>query len=76
MNTNVKDYVEPMKSQMAQKMEDMQNRVSDTARSVSDAACNASKATDRYVRENPWMTIGAVAVAACLLGWLLRSSKD
>jgi ElaB/YqjD/DUF883 family membrane-anchored ribosome-binding protein len=76
MNTNVEDYVEPVKSKMAKKMEDMQNRVSDTARNVSETARDMSNATDRYVRQNPWMTIGSVALAACLIGWFLRSAKD
>jgi len=71
MNTNQiqEDYVEPMKSRMAQKVGEMQDRVTDTAR-------NMSYATDRYVRENPWVTIGAVALAACLLGWFLRSAQE
>ena len=69
MNTNVEDYVEPAKKQITQKFQDVQKRVGDTARDVSDA-------TDKYVRENPWMTIGMVAVAACLLGWFLKSAKD
>lgn len=71
MNTNQiqEDYVEPMKNRMVKKMGEMQDRVTDKARDVSFA-------TDRYVRENPWVTIGAVALAACLLGWFLRNSKD
>lgn len=69
MNTNVQDYVEPMKSQMAKRMGEMQSKVTDTAR-------NVSQATDRYVRENPWAILGAVALAACMLGWFLRSARE
>lgn len=70
MNTNVQeDYVAPMKARMAQKMGEMQDRMTDTAR-------KGARATDRYVRENPWVTVGAVALAACLLGWFLRSSQE
>ncbi len=69
MNAKTEDYVEPMKRQLSQKVQDVQNRVTDTAR-------KASYATDRYVRENPWITVGVVALAACMLGWMLRMTSE
>ena len=69
MNVKTKDYVEPMRSQVSQKLRYVQDRVSDTAK-------NVSYATDQYVHENPWKTITIVAVAACLVGWFLNASRD
>lgn len=54
---------------MKEKFEDVQSRVTDQAR-------NVSYATNRYVMENPWKSIGMVALAACLLGWFLRSATS
>ena len=69
MNTNIEEYIEPMKSRFTDKMGDIQYRVTDTAKSVS-------RATDRYVRDNPWKTVAVVALAACMFGWLLNSARD
>ena len=69
MNDNTKNYVEPAKSKLTHTMQDMQSRVGDTAK-------NVSYATNRYVRDNPWKTIGLVALAACLVGYLLSSARD
>ena len=68
MNTNVQDYVEPAKRQISRKFQDVQQRVTNKARHVSQK-------TDRYVHKNPWVTIGMVALAACMLGWLLKSAS-
>ena len=36
----------------------------------------AAKATDDYVRENPWQTLAIAAAAALLLGFLLARGSD
>ncbi|MDB6023531.1 MAG: hypothetical protein JWQ04_3388 [Pedosphaera sp.] len=69
MNTKMKDYVEPVKSQVSETLEQAQTRVRDTAK-------NVSYATDRYVRDNPWKTIAIVALAACMFGWFLNAARD
>lgn len=38
---------------------------------VVEKAREAAKATDTYVSENPWRTVGAVSVAALLLGIII-----
>lgn len=60
-----KDY----RSQISDKWRDAQDRVGTTAR-------NVSRATDRYVRENPWKMIAVVALAACITGYLVRVTRD
>jgi ElaB/YqjD/DUF883 family membrane-anchored ribosome-binding protein len=69
MNTKTKDYIEPMKEQAAETMQDVQKRVGETTR-------NVSRATDRYVRDNPWRTLAIVALASCIVGYLLSSARD
>ncbi len=69
MNTKTKDYIEPLRSQVSSRLRDMQDCVTDKAK-------NASYATDQYVRENPWRIIAVVAVAACITGWFLNSTRD
>lgn len=69
MNTKTKEYIEPIKSQVSDKLRDAQGRVSETAK-------NVSYATDQYVRENPWKTVAIVALAACLVGWFLNAARD
>lgn len=71
-----KDYLEKGKAKFSDKMEQMQNRLGETAKNVGAKAKDVSYATDRYVRDNPWQTIAIVAVAACLLGWFLKNTRD
>ncbi len=76
MNTKTKEYIEPVKAELAEKLRDVQDRLRDVQDRVSDKAKNVSYATNQYVRENPWKTIAIVAVAACLTGWFLRTARD
>lgn len=48
---------------------DWQNRASEMARSMGSA-------TDRYVHENTWATIGVAALIGCVVGYLLASGRD
>ena len=69
MNANVKDYTEPMKSQVSETMRNVKDKVGETAKNVSDT-------TDRYVRDNPWQTVGIAALAACLVGYIIGTLRD
>jgi ElaB/YqjD/DUF883 family membrane-anchored ribosome-binding protein len=69
MNTKISDYTEPMKSQVSEKMQNVKERVGQTAK-------NVSRTTDRYVRDNPWRTVAIAALAACMFGYLLGSLRD
>ncbi|SPE56918.1 conserved hypothetical protein [Verrucomicrobia bacterium] len=56
-------------TEMADKVQDWQERATEKAR-------NMGQATDQYVRDNMWATIGIVAVVGCVLGFLLASRGD
>lgn len=46
------------------------------SRQASDSTRKAAKATDEYVRENPWTAIGCVAAGCFIIGYLLGRSRD
>lgn len=43
---------------------------------VADSARSGAKATDRYVRDQPWQAVGITAVAGLLIGFLLGRRKS
>ena len=55
--------------EMTGKFQDLQKRASETARNVGEA-------TDQYVRENTWTTIGIAAVLGCVVGYFLATRRD
>ncbi len=69
MNAKTSDYVEPVKSRVRETLQNVQDKVGESAKVASETA-------DRYVRENPWRMIAAVALAACAFGYLLGTLKD
>lgn len=46
-------------------------KLSDAERVVVDKTKDAAKATDEYVRENPWQAVGIAAAAGLVLGVLI-----
>jgi ElaB/YqjD/DUF883 family membrane-anchored ribosome-binding protein len=50
-------------------------KLQETEALVSDKAKQAAKATDEYVRENPWQSIGVAAGVGFLVG-LLVARRD
>jgi ElaB/YqjD/DUF883 family membrane-anchored ribosome-binding protein len=68
--------------QLKEKAEDLQDTATKAGRNIKDkatqwqqtareSATNAAKATDGYVRDNPWGAIGLVAVFAFAFGMLV-----
>ena len=46
-------------------------KLSDAERVLVDKTKDAAKATDEYVRENPWQAVGVAAAAGLVLGVLI-----
>lgn len=46
----------------------MENLEHEEVEKIKDAA----KATDKYVHENPWLSIGIAAGAGLIVGWLIK----
>jgi len=56
-------------SEMADRLEDWQERAKEKARDFSTA-------TDRYVHENTWTSIACAAFLGCVIGYLLAGRSD
>jgi ElaB/YqjD/DUF883 family membrane-anchored ribosome-binding protein len=46
-------------------------KLSEAERALLEKSKQAAKATDEYVRENPWQAVGVAAVAGLVLGVLI-----
>ncbi len=58
--SRTEETIRAAKARMAEVQEDVLNRTTATA-----------KATDKYVHENPWESVGVAAVVGILIGWIL-----
>ncbi len=56
-------------NQISEKYHQMQGRAKETAENVAHV-------TDSFVHDNPWWTLGMVAVTALVIGVLLGQSRD
>jgi ElaB/YqjD/DUF883 family membrane-anchored ribosome-binding protein len=58
------------------KTSDLTDRIQDIQKRATESARNACQATDDYVHENVWMSVGFAAALGCVLGFLLGRSGD
>ncbi len=64
------DQVSDLRSRMNHRLAIAKNRLSDLEHAVVDGSRKAARATDQYVHEHPWQSLGVVAAAALLVGLL------
>jgi ElaB/YqjD/DUF883 family membrane-anchored ribosome-binding protein len=50
---------------------DVPNRLRDMQQRVSETAKNVSNVTDEYVHDHPWQTIAIAAAIGCVIGFLV-----
>jgi ElaB/YqjD/DUF883 family membrane-anchored ribosome-binding protein len=55
---------------------EMTEKVQDWQKRAGEAAKNLGEATDNYVRENTWTSLGVAALVGCIVGYLLGSRRD
>jgi len=55
--------------EMTDKLQDWQQRATETARNVGEA-------TDKYVHENAWSSIALAAVVGCVIVYFLSNRRD
>ncbi len=70
MNTReMTDKLQDYRRQVTGKLQDVSKRASETARNIGSA-------TDHYVRENTWATIGFAVALGCIIGLLLANRGE
>lgn len=52
------------------------DRLQDWQRKAEETARNVGHATDDYVRENTWASIGFAALLGCVIGFLIGHRGD
>lgn len=65
------EKVEELRSKAAESINAMKSRLSDAETRVIEKTKEAAKATDEYVHENPWSSIGVAAGVGLVVGFLL-----
>jgi ElaB/YqjD/DUF883 family membrane-anchored ribosome-binding protein len=50
---------------------DVPNRLRDMQQRVSETAKNVSNVTDEYVHDHPWQTLAIAAAIGCVIGFLV-----
>jgi ElaB/YqjD/DUF883 family membrane-anchored ribosome-binding protein len=60
-----------LRQKVAANLQNVKAKLLETEALVSEKAKYAAKATDDYVRENPWQSIGAAAGLGFLIGLLV-----
>ena len=65
------EKVEELRSKAVESINAMKSRLSDAETRVIEKTKEAAKATDEYVHENPWSSIGFAAGLGLVVGFLL-----
>jgi ElaB/YqjD/DUF883 family membrane-anchored ribosome-binding protein len=65
------EKVEELRTRAVESINAMKSRLSDAETRVIEKTKEAAKATDEYVHENPWSSIGVAAGVGLAIGFLL-----
>ncbi len=60
------------RTKIERKLGEARSRLDDVRIAVTEKARHSAGATQEYVRENPWKSIGVAAAAGLIIGFLLR----
>ena len=71
-NTAAGDRARELRSQVEAKLLRAKLRMQELRGQAMDRGREAARATDEYVRDNPWQSVGIAAGIGLLLGLLLR----
>ncbi len=65
------ENIEKPMNQMSQKYQQFQDRAREFQNRARETAKHTYDTTDTWVRENPWMSVGVVALSALVLGMVM-----
>lgn len=66
------DRIESIRERVGKSFDSFKDTIGSIEHDEVEKIKDAAKATDRYVRENPWISIGIAAGAGLVIGWLIR----
>lgn len=69
VNSSAEEFASA-RSKMETALSETRTRLHDARIAVSDKACFAADATQKYVSENPWKTVGLIAGFGLIIGIL------
>ena len=75
-NTATAERARELRSQVEQKLLRAKLRMQELQGQAMDRTRAAARATDQYVRENPWQILGAAALVGLVLGMVLMNRDD
>ena len=64
-----------MRAELEDKLSDTIVRLQEVQEELTARARDAARATDDYVHENPWKSMGVVAAVGIVVGLLLSSRR-
>jgi ElaB/YqjD/DUF883 family membrane-anchored ribosome-binding protein len=70
------DSTEQQGSMLGEKAQALKETAQQWQRKAADTSRKAVEATDDYVKENRWATIGTVALVFVVLGFVLGLNRD
>ncbi len=69
------DKVASARERIQESLDTARERLASAEQAVVERTKQAAKATDEYVHENPWKSIGIAAGAGLLIGMLISRSR-
>ncbi len=69
------ENIEKPMNQMSEKYQQFKNRAREFQDHARETAKNTYDTTDTWVRDNPWWSVGIVALSALVLGLVLGATS-
>ncbi len=66
------DKVAEVRTKVIESIRAVKSSLEDAEIAIVHQSKVAAKATDAYVHENPWQTVGAAAAIGFIIGWLAK----
>lgn len=66
------DKIESIRAHAEKSFNSVKNSMESMELDEVEKIKDAAKATDKYVRGNPWLSIGIAAGAGIVIGWLIK----
>lgn len=72
----LKERADESQESIERTAQDLKDTATEWHQTITDRAADLATAADTYVRSNPWMAVGIVAMYAFALGLILGNRRD